>query len=111
MTTGRSWPPHFCMTEFIALFLICLVASLGAAVFIHYFWRIRLARALGYAAFFVAMFLVFWASGLWVNASRHSWGVLAPIFALFMVLGWICLKFGPGLFRKLIDKINKINIE
>ena len=87
------------MIEFFALLLMVVAAILGGAFAISYFWRTGPAKALGYAAFFVVMIFIFGASGLWIGASRHSWGVLTPLFALMLAAGWLCLKYAPRLWE------------
>lgn len=95
------------MPEVFALLFICLAAIAAGGFMIHYFWLIPLKKAFARAAFFVCIFLVFWASGAWVNASRHSWGVLAPLFAVFIGLGWLGCKYGPGFLKWLYLKITR----
>lgn len=95
------------MIEFFALFLICCAALIGMACAINYFWRAGPWISLGCAAFVVCVFLVFWASGLWEGASRHSWGMLTPAYFLIMLLcaalvlaAWLLLKFHLAKKRK-----------
>lgn len=70
--------------EILALFLIILAAIPAMACAINYFWRTGGVLALSIAAFVVVVFIVFWTSGLWVGASRHSWGILTPLFVLMI---------------------------
>lgn len=79
----------------------------GAACAINFFWQIGYKKAFFWAAFFVIMFLLFWVSGVWEGASRHSWGVLAPLFAFMLCLAWLAVKFGPQFIEKLFKKINE----
>ena len=72
------------MIEFIAILAMGLVALAGLTCAARYFWRIDTKRALGYAAFALLVFCIFWLSGLWETESRHSWGSLTPIFFLIM---------------------------
>lgn len=73
------------MIEFIAILAMGLVALAGLTRAASYFWRIDTKRALGYSAFVLLVFCIFWLSGLWETESRHSWGSLTPIFFLIIV--------------------------
>lgn len=73
------------MFAFLALFFVSLAAMIGIACAINYFWRIGAWKSLAGGVFTVAIFLIFWASGLWEGASRHSWGPLTPLFFLIIV--------------------------
>lgn len=84
--------------EILALFLVSLVAAIGLACAIQYFFIPGPWRSLGYAMFAVALFLAFWASGLWQDASRHDWGFLTPVFAFMGIGGWLSLKFGKKIW-------------
>lgn len=86
------------MAAFFSLFCMCLVAATGIACGINFFLRIGPWRSLGYALFAVSVFLVFCASGMWQNASRHEWGILAPVFALMLLGGWASLRFGQKIW-------------
>lgn len=85
------------MEVLIAIIFMASAALLGLAFAINYFWQTGMKAAFGYAGFFVAIIFIFGASGIWINASRHSWGVLAPVFALILGAGWLCLKLVPRL--------------
>lgn len=80
----------------LALWLACAGAAAGA---INFFWETGFRRALGYGCFFSGVFLLFWASGLWEGASRHSWGVLGPAFLLMLAGAWLALQLGLFLWR------------
>lgn len=93
------------MVAFFALLCVCCAAVLTGGYLIRFFWAMPLKKGFACAGFFVAIFCLFWASGLWVSASRHSWGALTPVFALFLLAGWLAVKYGPRLFRWAIGKI------
>lgn len=93
------------MMPVFAFLLVCAAAVFAGGHMIHFFWAIPLKQAYARAGFFVAVFCLFWASGLWVSASRHSWGALAPVFALFILGGWLAVKYGPRLFKWLVEKL------
>lgn len=82
------------MAEFIAIVAVIFIAIIAITCAITFFWQIGPWSAMGYAAFMVAIFLVFWASGLWQNASRHSWGTLTPIFILMIGGGGALVLLG-----------------
>ncbi len=86
------------MAAFFALFLVCAVAAVGIACAINYFLQIGPWVALGYALLGVAAFLLFFASGLWDGATRHDWGPLTPVFAIFLIGGFLSIKFGKYLW-------------
>lgn len=76
-----------------------LVAATGIACGINYFLRLGPWRSLGYALFAVAIFFIFCASGVWADAAKHDWGLLAPVFALMLLGGFICLRFGQRIWN------------
>lgn len=78
----------------VILLLVCLVASCAIGAAINYFLQTGPWRAWGYGLIAVGAFLFFFATGLWEGASRHDWGPLAPVFALFLIGGFLCVKFG-----------------
>lgn len=86
------------MAGFFAVLLVCLVAAIGIACAINYFLACGPWRALGFGLFGVAIFMLFAASGMWVNAAPHDWGKLAPVFAFMLIGGWFCLKYGARLW-------------
>ena len=90
------------MPEFLALLAMAAVAAFSVASAINFFARTGFKRAMGYAAYVVCIFLLFWLSGLWVGASKHSWGVLAPLFLLFMACGWCLVSLCQRLWKKYI---------
>ena len=94
--------------ELLALFLMGCAGVLALAFAINYFWRTGPGAALIYAAFFVAMIFVFGATGLWVGASRHAWGVLTPLFALMLGAGWLLLKKTPAILGFIKKKLAEI---
>lgn len=96
------------MAEFIALLFMGIVAVLAGAFAINYFWKIGPASSIGYAAFFVVMVIVFGLSGIWIGASRHSWGVLAPLFAVMLGAAWLFVKFAPNIWNFLKKKFYEI---
>lgn len=87
------------MPELFAIILMIIAAFLGLAIAINFFWRCGFNLAFAYSALFVGVVAVFGASGIWLHVSRHSWGVLAPIFALMLGAGWLCLKYFPHLLQ------------
>lgn len=93
-----------------AAVILCMIlaAMLGLSAAINYFWQTGLKRAAAYALFVIGVFLLFWASGLWIGASRHSWGVLVPVFILMIVGAALAVRFLPGLAKLLLAKIRKI---
>lgn len=95
------------MLETLAILLMATAGTLGAACAINFFWQTGFRRAAGYAGFFVCIFLVFWASGLWEGASRHSWGVLTPVLALMIVGGWLGVKYAPKLLRAIRQRLEE----
>ena len=84
---------------FLVLLLVAAAAIIAAAFVINYFWRVGFRRGAAYAAFFVAIFFVFWGSGLWLDAKPEDWGVLAPLFALIMGASWIVILIVRRLWR------------
>lgn len=83
------------MPEFsllLALGALWLAAACAVAGAINFFWETGFRRAFGYGAFLAGVFLLFWASGLWVGASRHSWGVLGPAFVLMLAGAWLVVR-------------------
>lgn len=82
------------MALFFAILCMSLVAATGIACGINFFLCVGPWRSLGYALFTVSIFLIFGATGMWDGAMRHDWGILAPVFALMLLGGWACLKFG-----------------
>lgn len=86
------------MPEFFAILFMMLAAFLGLAFTINFFWQSGFRQAFAYAALFVGIVVIFGASGIWLHASRHSWGALAPLFALMLGAGWLILKYAPRLW-------------
>lgn len=82
------------MIPFLALFLICLAGAIGAAFALNYYFQLGLARSLGLSLFAIAIIIIFAATGAAQGGSRHDWGILAPLFALLLICGWLALKFG-----------------
>lgn len=97
------------MLATLAILFMAAAAILGIACGINYFWKVGFKRAAGYAGLFVCVFLLFWASGLWVGASRHSWGFLTPVFAIMIMAGWLGIKYAPALWRVMRTKIGERN--
>lgn len=97
------------MAEFFALLFIFIFGTIGISLAINFFWRTGLTKALTYAAFFIFVIIIFWASGLWQNTSRYSWGILTPIFVLIMFGAWIGIKFGRKIILKLQEKLKNSN--
>lgn len=90
------------MPEFpLVLALLALWLAFAAAVAgaVNFFWETGFRRAFGYGVFLGGVFLLFWASGLWVGASRHSWGVLGPVFLLMLAGVWLAVRLGQRLWR------------
>lgn len=83
----------------MALALAALTLALACAV--NFFWQTGFARALEPAALLTGAILIFWLSGLWDGASRHSWGVLWPVFLLFLALAWGGLRLACRLVRRM----------
>lgn len=73
---------------FFALLLMTAAAMLGLAAAINFFWQTGFKDALAYAALPVGIFLLFWLSGLWEDATPHSWGRLTPLFFIMLLVGW-----------------------
>lgn len=94
------------MAGFFGVLMTVCAAAFAAAFAINFFWRVGAGRAFACAGILIGAFLLFWASGVWEGASRHSWGVLAPFFALLMAAVWLAYKFVPPL-AKYIYKIIK----
>lgn len=92
------------MIEFLGIFFLALAACAGVASAINFFWQTGLAKAFGHAAFVTGIFLLFWGLGPWEGASRHSWGKLAPLFALMLVLGWAGVYLATRLFVSWLKK-------
>lgn len=93
-----------------AVFGVVLMAAAGlvsVACAINFFWQTGYKRALVSSALFIGAFLLFWASGAWVGASRHSWGVLAPLLVLILGAIWLCVRFLPRLTEYILKKINE----
>lgn len=86
------------MLAVFIIFLMSLVAVIGMAGAINYFLRSGPWRSLGYSFFAVAIFMLFCASGIWEGAPKQDWGWLTPVFALMLVGGWVCLKFGQKIW-------------
>lgn len=89
--------PEFSLV--IALLALWIAAACAAAGAINFFWETGFRRAFGYGAFLSGVFLLFWATGLWEGASRHSWGVLGPAFLLMLVLAWLAIQLGLRFWR------------
>ena len=89
------------MAGIFGVLMMACAGVLAAGCAINFFWRLGPKRSFAYGGFFVGVFLLFWASGLWEGASRHSWGVLAPIFALIMALVWLCARYMPVLIERI----------
>ena len=87
------------MAIFFGILFMAAAAVVGLTIGINYFWQAGWRQSSAYAALIVATVLLFGASGLWLNVSRHSWGVLAPVFALFLGAAWLCVKVAPPLWN------------
>lgn len=95
------------MAAFLVLFLVFLIASCALACAINYFLQIGPWRAWGYGLLAVAVFLIFFASGLWAGASHYDWGPLTPVFAIMLIAGFLSLKFGKRLWLWWKEKQNR----
>ncbi len=72
-----------------AVILVSLASVLASACAINFFWRTGIKKAAGIASFFVAIFLVFWASGLWQENTPRAMGSLVPLFVIILGIGWL----------------------
>lgn len=93
--------------EALAVLLVALAAITAAAYAINFFWRSGMRVAFGYAAIFVGVFLGFWASGLWENTEKHSWGVLFPVIPLMLAAAWLGARMGRKLWLKFQQNLKK----
>lgn len=82
------------------IILISAAAIVGIAAAINYFWRTGYRMACGYASFFVGIFLLFWASGLWENAARRGIGALFLMFAAMLATCAIVVLIGVRIWNK-----------
>lgn len=94
------------MAPVLGVLLMACAGIIATACAINFFWQTGYRKAFFWAAFVVGIFLLFWVSGLWIGASRHSWGVLAPLFALMMGIAWLAVKFLPKIVEKALMKLN-----
>lgn len=74
--------------------MVSLVAAIALSCAINYFLRLGPWHSLGFAMLAVGIFLLFSMSGLWDQTERHNWGALTPVFALMLLGGFACIKFG-----------------
>ena len=88
------------MVEFLALLVMSAVAVAGLAAGISFFAQIERRPALGWAAFLVGCFLLFWVLGLWEGAGMHAWGVLAIAFVLLLAGAYVLLKLARRFWRQ-----------
>ena len=88
------------MVEFLALLVMSAVAVAGLAAGISFFAQIERRPALGWAAFLVGCFLLFWVLGLWEGAGMHAWGVLGIAFVLLLAGAYVLLKVARRFWRK-----------
>ena len=94
------------MIAFFGVFLVAIVAVCATACAINYFFRLGPWPSLGIAMIAVSAFLLFCVSGLWADAHRHDWGALTPVFALMLLGGFLCIKFGKKIWAWWQRKIN-----
>lgn len=85
-----------------AFFIIAIAAAaiLAIAAAINYFWQIGYKAASCYASFFVGLFLLFWASGLWENAARRGIGALFLMFVSMLAICAIAVLIGVRIWNK-----------
>ena len=95
------------MAGLLAVLMMAVVGMVAAAFAINFFWQLGYRQAFTLATLFIGVFLLFWASGLWEGASRHSWGVLAPLFALFLCSLWLIIHFLPSIMTFIRRKLRK----
>lgn len=88
------------MVEFLALLVMSAVAVAALAAGISFFAQIERRQALGWAAFLVGCFLLFWALGLWEGAGMHAWGVLGIAFVLLLAGAYVLLKLARRFWRQ-----------
>ena len=88
------------MVEFLALLVMSAVAVAGLAAGISFFAQIERRPALGWAAFLVGCFLLFWELGLWEGAGMHAWGVLGIAFVLLLAGAYVLLKLARRFWRQ-----------
>lgn len=88
------------MVEFLALLVMSAVAVAGLAAGISFFAQIERRPALGWAAFLVGCFLLFWVLGLWEGAGMHAWGVLGIAFVLLLAGAYVLLKLARRFWRQ-----------
>ena len=92
------------MVEFLALLVMSAVAVAGLAAGISFFAQIERRPALGWAAFLVGCFLLFWVLGLWEGAGMHAWGVLGIAFVLLLAGAYVLLKLARRFWRQRQDR-------
>lgn len=97
------------MAGVVGVLMMACAGLFAAACAINFFWQIGYKRAFAYAGGAIAAFLLFWSSGIWEGASRHSWGVLAPTFALLIIGIWLGAKYLPILVKFAYKKIKEKN--
>lgn len=95
------------MAGLFGVLMMAFAAVIAAACAINFFWQTGCKRAFTLAGIFIGVFLLFWLSGLWEGASRHSWGVLAPLFALFLCAIWLLIHFLPDIIIFIRKNIRK----
>ena len=88
------------MVEFLALLVMSAVAVAGLAAGISFLAQIERRPALGWAAFLVGCFLLFWVLGLWEGAGMHAWGVLGIAFVLLLAGAYVLLKLARRFWRQ-----------
>lgn len=95
------------MAGLFGVLMMAGAALVAAACAINFFWQLGYKRAFILSGLFIGVFLIFWLSGLWEGASRHSWGVLAPAFALILCSSWLVIHFLPDIVAFIRKKIRK----
>lgn len=86
--------------------MMAAASAIACACAINFFWQSGMRRAFAMSGVLVCVFILFWASGVWEGASRHSWGVLAPLFALLLGAVWLAAKFLPPFIKLIFKKLN-----
>lgn len=90
----------------IVVALVVITGILGIAAAISYFWSLDFARSLGYAGFIAGVFLIFWASGLWIGERKYAWGYLTPVFVLLIIACYIAVRILGKIVRTIKKNIN-----